>query len=72
MPKLINVFNKTTNESMFQRNVIWTMGNLCRSKPLPKYNLIKDATKVFYKVILNCKSEDLLIDALWPLTYMTE
>jgi len=40
--QLIKIVNSTTDKNMI-RQIAWTLSNLCRGIPLPKYDLIKDA-----------------------------
>ncbi len=50
----------------------WTLSNLCRGKPSPNFNDMKDALPVFVRVIMSQENVDVLIDALWALSYLSD
>jgi hypothetical protein len=41
MEQLIKIVNSTKDKNMI-RQIAWTISNLCRGIPLPKYELIKN------------------------------
>jgi hypothetical protein len=54
------------------RNVTWTLSNLCRGKPEPDFELLKDAVDVLGQLIKDCEDEETVIDALWALSYISD
>ncbi len=75
MPFLINLINKNIEEKNRQvyNLAVWVLTNLCRGKPVPSYESVKDAIPVFAAIIqeetLNIEA---LADALWGLVYFSE
>lgn len=66
--KYFHLKNKTDqkNKSLV-RQIIWSISNLCRSKPVPDYKLIKNAIPVFCDAIKNETEMGTLADICWAL-----
>eukprot|EP00743_Colponemidia_sp_Colp-15_P001592 GILK01001738.1.p1 GENE.GILK01001738.1~~GILK01001738.1.p1 ORF type:complete len:553 (-),score=117.16 GILK01001738.1:254-1912(-) len=54
------------------RNAIWTLSNLCRGKPQPELSLIKPAVPVIANVVCTQGDNEVLTDALWALSYISD
>lgn len=55
------------------RQIAWTLSNLCRGVPLPKYDTIKDAiTQLCLIVKSSFLDKESLIDSLWAISYGCE
>ena len=51
----------------------WALSNLCRGKPLPQKELVKDAIPIFcYLVQTQQDDQEILIDSLWGLAHLSE
>jgi len=56
-----------------RRNLIWTISNLCRGKPKPKFELVIPAlTLPVVSWLINCFDEEVLVDACWALSYLSD
>lgn len=56
----------------FLRNIVWLMSNLCRNKnPTPPFDEIKLMLDVLSKLLLS-RDEQVLADACWALSYVTD
>lgn len=53
------------------RNVTWTVSNLCRGKPLPDFDYVKDAVPVMAHLIHHPDIE-VLTDACWAISYLSD
>ncbi|XP_043285890.1 importin subunit alpha [Venturia canescens] len=71
MPLLIDLIKPDTSTT-FMRNIVWTISNLCRNKtPPPPFEMVKCALPALNR-ILNCDDSDVLADACWALSYLTD
>ncbi|CDF39856.1 Predicted protein [Chondrus crispus] len=53
------------------RNASWTLSNLCRGKPAPKFELVKPALETLAHLIYY-DDEEVLTDACWALSYLSD
>lgn len=53
------------------RNATWTLSNLCRGKPLPPFHAIQAALPVL-SALLFLKDEEVLTDACWAFSYISD
>eukprot|EP01084_Bolivina_argentea_P167063 290014_1 len=63
--------HSTQQHLSLQRNIAWTLSNLCRQKPVPKRKYIKLAMKAFSILILNNDAE-ILQDTCWGYSYISD
>eukprot|EP00744_Colponema_vietnamica_P002670 GILI01004162.1.p1 GENE.GILI01004162.1~~GILI01004162.1.p1 ORF type:complete len:580 (+),score=220.15 GILI01004162.1:95-1834(+) len=64
----IQKFNKLS----LVRNATWTLSNLCRGKPFPSMDLIRPIIPYLCHCVLSLSDDDVVTDALWALSYITE
>lgn len=70
--QLIKIVNTTTDKNMI-RQIAWTLSNLCRGVPLPKFESIKNGiTQLCLIVKSNFLDKESLIDSLWAISYGCE
>ena len=53
------------------RNATWTISNLCRGKPPPRWGLVSDLLPPLVTLIHHT-DEEVLVDACWALSYLCE
>jgi hypothetical protein len=53
------------------RNAVWALSNLCRGKPQPHFDAIKPLIPCL-SYLLNLPDEEVLADACWALSYVTD
>jgi len=54
-----------------RRNIIWTISNLCRGKPQPKFRLISAAIPIIASLLI-VDDDEVLTDACWALSYLSD
>ncbi|ORY94749.1 importin alpha subunit [Syncephalastrum racemosum] len=71
LPPLLRLFTENSKLSML-RNATWTLSNLCRGKsPSPDWQAISPAISLLAR--LACLlDEEILIDACWALSYLSD
>ena len=77
-PLLMNVSNPANNALL--GNVIWSLSNMCRGKPLPDFEATKICVPELARVLkyyqvghnLEEKHKDVLVDAAWALSYLSD
>lgn len=62
------------NSQIF-RNGVWAIANLCRGKPRPNLEILKEAIPIWAKVLREYNAErdedvELLVESLWALSYI--
>jgi importin subunit alpha-6/7 len=67
---LIQIIYNSDNKSTIKHGT-WALSNLCRGKPLPEYELVKDALPVLAKVLLTQDDPEVITDATWALSYLS-
>jgi importin subunit alpha-1 len=55
----------------FIRNATWTISNLCRGKPPPRWSLIAKALPTLARLVHH-SDEEVLVDVCWALSYICE
>lgn len=69
---LIRMVEGSSNTRVIRQGV-WALSNLCRSVPLPKYEIIKPIIPLLCKTIsMNILAGEELIDALWAIANNSE
>jgi len=56
----------------FVRNASWTLANLCRGKPSPQFESIKEALPALAHVFLHYDQEEIITDILWAFSYISD
>ena len=70
MQPLLNQLNVHSKPSML-RNATWTLSQFCRGKPPPDFALVKPALRTLTSLI-ESHDEEVLIDACWALSYLSD
>jgi importin subunit alpha-1 len=65
---IMSVFQNDAKISLIQ-NATWSLSNLCRGKPQPKFDLIRNTLPLLAKLVM---MEDVVTDALWALSYISD
>lgn len=68
---LIKCVENTVRPSMI-KNGTWAISNLCRGKPGPEYDNVKDAIPILAKVIQTHHDSELITDCLWALSHLSD
>lgn len=67
---LLSVFRNDAKISMI-RNATWSLSNLCRGKPQPKFEQIKDVLPMLAKLVM-MDDVEIITDATWALSYISD
>jgi len=67
---LLNQLSESSKMTML-RNATWTLSNLCRGKPQPRFELVSPALHTLSKLIYST-DEEVLTDACWALSYLSD
>ncbi|XP_058057318.1 importin subunit alpha isoform X1 [Anopheles bellator] len=69
---IINLVQNPNTPISFLRNIVWLMSNLCRNKnPAPPFNRIEPMIPVL-SALLDHNDSQVLSDACWALSYVTD
>ena len=68
---LIKCLKASTKHSM-TKNSSWTISNLCRGKPPPLYEMVREALPALAAVVAEQNDAEILSDSLWALSHLSE
>lgn len=70
---IVQIANKYEDND-FKNHCCWVLSNIARCKPLPQYELIKEALILIYNTVLanKFKEESDLSEFLWTICYFSE
>lgn len=69
VPSLIELLGKLDRERC--RNIVWTLSNLCKGKPLPERQ-VTDQILAVIPSLLNTLDEEIVSDSCWALSYISD
>jgi hypothetical protein len=52
--------------------MVWSLSNLCRGKPQPDIVLVRDCIPALSYVISHTKNSNIIVDAAWALSYLSD
>lgn len=71
MPAVLQVLESTTKISCI-RNAVWTISNFFRGAPKPRLDDLKPALPVLTRHLRKSSDTDVLTDALWSMSYISD
>jgi importin subunit alpha-6/7 len=71
LTKLSNLVLKSNIKNIIKHGT-WAVSNLCRGKPLPSFTYTQIAIPVLVKAITVESDFEILTDALWALSYLSD
>lgn len=69
---LLIICVESSNKPSMIKNGSWAISNLCRGKPAPVFEMVKDAIPILAKVIIEHHDTELLTDCLWAISHLSE
>lgn len=63
---------QTTDSKNTIKHGTWALSNLCRGKPLPEFEHVKDAIPILSSVVIKEDDPEVLTDATWALSYLSD
>jgi len=72
MHPLVQILANAKADSMLARNTAWCCTNLMRGKPLPDEKDLFFAIPVYCDVLKNNERKEILTDAMWGLSYISD
>ena len=69
VPSLMQLLNKIPVSRW--KNIIWTLSNLCRGKPLPDIETTKQVLAIV-PAVLQIDDEEIISDCCWALSYISD
>jgi len=72
MDRLLAVFFNSHFHSSLQRNTVWAMSNLVRSKPTPAWQDIGKGVAAFIQILKVEEFDEVFVDALWAISWISE
>ena len=57
--------------SFIVKHGTWTISNLVRGRPSPKFFLVKEAIPVVCRIIMKENEDEIQLDACWALAYLS-
>jgi importin subunit alpha-1 len=68
---LIKIVMNSNNKNTIKHGS-WALSNLCRGRPLPNFKYTAPAIPVFCKVLKEESDAEVLTDAAWALSYLSD
>ena len=68
---LIKILQITDDKNTIKHGT-WALSNLCRGKPLPYFEQVKEAIPILASVAIKEDDPEVLIEATWALSYLSD
>lgn len=68
---LVKILMNTTDKKTIKHGS-WALSNLCRGRPLPQYELVKNAIEPICKVLQSETDTEVLTDCAWAISYLSD
>ena len=68
---LIKILQTTENKNSIKHGT-WALSNLCRGKPLPDFEQVKEAIPILASVVIKEDDPEVLTNATWALSHLSD
>jgi len=71
LDSLVAILSNTKVQNTIKHGT-WALSNLCRSQPLPRFELVTNAIPILGQIIKTQSDSEILTDAIWAFSHLSD